>query len=495
MKIKRIFLLSLFVWVLLTACHKSQYFYEQLMSTPELYQDPQYAYHPSYNLGDTMVIYGRLNPQNHLVIRIGDTLAPIVHTGTVSIPSSGSIGIGGSNYLIDEVKVLITAGMGLGRSRMVAITSNGKTMQGPPIAIFSSAALGYPTSPLKMTAYSSFPIGATFLRCISGKGSVWYFYNSVFTCIHKGGINDTVLSSNALRDASGSFQIVTLYSGGVDAQEQNLYFSALTSDASADNATMSIYRLCRYNLVSGQLTTLNRTLLPKDGTKVTVAHYQPFEGAVGQVKIPKASVICPARNGDLYLRLGDYAICRISSAGSMKYLLKGQSPQATFPVDGNLMPGQIPQFPNDLTKSVIAPDDALVYLYSLSFDLNSRTIISGYDLVNQASVYSYVKATINDHSFIISGPMSTLTGTTGKADELLGLMPLSNDRLLVLYTFIPTWGVLDFAGNRGDQYAPDKFDYQGYAFTNKDLLLNYDQEGQLYMTANNGAVLVKTTSK
>lgn len=110
-------------------------------------------------------------------------------------------------------------------------------------------------------------------------------------------------------------------------------------------------------------------------------------------------------------------------------------------------------------------------------------------------MYNYVKATVNNSSFIISGPMSALTGTTGKGDDLLGFMPLSNDRLLVLYTFIPTWGVLDFAGDRGDQYAPGKFDYQGFAFTQNDLLLNYDQEGQLYMSANNGVILVKTTNK
>lgn len=495
---KQMNVLSLFLLFVLMACNESDDFYHKLQDTPELYVSTTYSYNQTYAIGDTMFVYGRLNPQNNLHIQIGDADAVILVKGTIPLISSNPFNGYGQAFTLDKIGFLVTTGMGAGKNRPVVITSGGNTIQGPPIEIYARKQNNYPTVPLKLVPYYSRP-GATFLNCVNGKGSVYFYANKNFVRIKKGGAVNTYTID--FRDGYGTFSVPTFYSGAVDPQEQTLYFSAQTTDKTPENATNYIYRFCRYNLVTGELTTLNRTLVPKVQQQQTLSTYQPFEGQIGSVRVTKVYAVYADSLGGMFLRIGDYAICRVSPSGNVKYLFKSDG---SYPlgISKSVIPGIIlTGSANELAKSAVDPNGGRLYLYNFPFDMYSKTTIMEYDLKDQIFLSEYQSAYMNSAVPHITGPFSSLTGAQSQED-MTGLMPFPGDKLIILYyqrqfsfTGVPLWGVLDFANQWGEQYAPGACNMGNYGVTTGDILLNYDEEGQLYMTANNNVSIVKTEAQ
>jgi hypothetical protein len=509
----------------LFACNKTDHFYEQLEGTPELATLSSAMYSTAYKVGDTMKIYG-------LQVKIGDA-APM------QAESRPGLVILGSNARVtyDCIKVVITKEMGIGSNRPVTITGGGITLYCPAIEIYENAGIALSDS-LKIISYAALPANAVLFYCRDGRGSI-YMYDNGSVHLLRNGQTQTVLAAYA--DQQGSFSITRMFSGGVDRANKFLYFSALTEDGQSDNATHLIFRLCRVDLQSKEITTLNRTLVPKKAKLISEDTYLPWEGDISQVKIIGARNIAPAEDGNVFMMLNCpitigpdttvistqgssstdfHAIARIDPAGKVTYLFRRAAQYGPWV----LTPGStwltttVKNFPGTLFNNVlftgiesISPDEKLFYVLPMVW--NGSQGVNLYDLEKRVQLYEYRKERLGTGEipqFI--GPFRTLKNgwyfsSNYSAWEGWGLMPMPGQRVLLLFFqslggsgsrelyHTPAWSTLDFAHERGDLYAPSYCDLGKYAMYGDDLLLNYDESGHLYMTANSRKEFVKTAPR
>jgi hypothetical protein len=499
--------------LLTAACKKSENFYQSLVDLPEIRK----IYDNAYEVGSQMIITGRLNPDNGLKIEIGGITAKI--TGLTKVVGGGTQY---APYYVDQATLTITKEMGIGPNRPVKITSAGNVIDGPPIEIFSSGDLA---DSLQLVSYSTLPTGSLPLYGINGKGSV-YLYDGPTNSIKKiakGGTTVQVVTPASLKDTYGTFAITAFNAGGVDPQEENLYFSAVTTDASADNATNLIYRFCRYNIKTSQLTTLNRTLFLKSATKPLIPTAGLLEGNISQVNLMELTGVYPDSKDNLYLRLGNiivsgsvkiensYATARLTTNGELKYLYKSTVPpgirasqQREYTASISLVPGVGMSY----KQGPIMPDENRMYSLALGDgQMNGLpTRILQYDLLNQTTLYNYTKPNINFTKPYISGSFNILTAvSTGgfyNTPTLFGLMPMPGAKLMILYyqertlqfddKRFPAFGTMNFNEQRGDRYAPGAVKTNNYKMNEDDVMLNYDEEGMIYTTANSKTLILKT---
>lgn len=138
------------------ACKKADKFYDTLGKLPQIENNAKYAYKTAYIIGDTMIITGRLQPQNNLKITIGGVTAPIAKTGTVFYDTHDS------TTIMDQIGLLITPAME-GKSREVKVTSGGYSVTGAAIDVYSEGGKGSFTNSLKaMTVKKLFGQPTTF---------------------------------------------------------------------------------------------------------------------------------------------------------------------------------------------------------------------------------------------------------------------------------------------------------------------------------------------
>jgi len=489
-------LLSSLLLLGLGGCEKTDDFYSQLKNQPEMLSN----YKVSYQVGDTMTIEGRLNPENGLVIHIGDVDAKIISAEKIEF------GVQMRATLIDKVKLIITPKMGVGSGRPVTVTSGGNTIHGNAIEIYTTG--GYLDYPLKLTGYFTIPQNATVLFCRSGKGSVYLWQaDKSIRRINNDGSTQTVLTEADCKDEYGNFKFLIFNGAGVDSREEYLYFSAITSDASPDYTNNTIFRICRFNLQTKELTTINRTLYPKKAVNRVLAITQPLEGNINAVKIFQATAFYPDSTGNIYIRMGNYATAKLSAGGQFRYLVKTSSGTIEYPkiwdettgaiLSNTALMAYLPGL-EIAQQGNISPDEGRMYLFS-----NSGELLQ-YDINNQVSEFAYSRPLFTTNP-TISGSFDNLTlgysGLTNQLPNMFGLMPFGTQKLLILYyqgtgfPDFPAWGILDFATKRGDRYAPGALDVEGYNMQYDDILLNHDGEGMLYMTANHKTVLVKTVKQ
>lgn len=510
----------------LFACNKTDRFYEQLIATPELAAENTAMYKNAYRVGDTMMIYGRLKGQ--LQVQIG-AAAPLQVESLPAVVISAS----NSKVTYDCIKVLITKEMGIGSNRPVTITGGGIVLYCPAIEIHENAGIAL-TDSLKIVSYAALPAGAVIFYCRDGRGSI-YMYDNGSVMLLRNGQTQTVLS--AFGDQQGSFSVIKMYCGGVDRAGKFLYFSALTEDGQPDNADHLIFRLCRVDLQSKQVTTVNRTLIPKNGKSITAATYQPWEGNVAQVKIIAACDIAPAEDGNVYMLLycpigltsdttvkpasydnrDFHALARIDPAGKVTYLYNRRAQYGPWVmIPGTLRTLALTNFPGSSFNSIsmdgvqsISPDEKLFYVLPMIW--NGAQGVNLYDLQNRVLLYEYRKERLSVNDIPqLTGPFSALKNgwnfsSSYSAQQGFGLMPMPGRRVLLLFFQslnyskeiyrVPAWSTLDFAHERGDLYAPSYCELGGYMMREDDLLLNYDESGHLYMTANSMKEFVKTAPR
>lgn len=503
------------ILLLLAGCKKADQQYETLYRQPEVL-----AYNDIYGVGDTLVMQGRLNPEFGLTIKIGDQAnVDILEKEKIEYAINGNQR---NKTTIDRIKIIITAQMGIGPNRPVAITSSGNTIAGKSIEIYEGGNMGYLASPLKFTYLHTLVGGSKILHCRSGSGRI-YLWSQLLPArsvirLNTDGTLTTILSPANYVDSYGNFTITTFNGGGVDPQERYLYFSAITTDNSPGNAANEIYRFCKVDLGTGQLTTLNRSLYPKTASQRTLTNLTPFEGNFAQVKLFNATGIYPDSTGNVYVNLGYYFVGRLDVAGQFNYLFRFQARPST--ITANLIPqvwntadnqyysaGEVlDKMPGKKVNGyfrAIAPDEQLLY------GIASPSIhnLIQYDLANQVPLYTFEPALAEEVPYI-SGSFSLLTGyrSSTPSPSLFGYMAMPGQKLLLLYyqgtnastgpySQFPAFGVLNFAQKRGERYAPGKVDMGIYQLSAKDELLNTDAEGMLYLTANDGQYILKTTEQ
>jgi hypothetical protein len=513
-------ILGLMGMVLISACKKTDDFKTKLDALPQINNENKYAYLPAYGVGDTMTIVGRLQPKNNLKIQIGKAEASIVSVD--SIPYLAGTYPSTSQQMMDRVKIIITQAMGLGRDIPVKITSGGYSINGAGIEIYALGGKGSFSESLGITDHVQLSDpNNVFLQCINGKGDLYFFDvpSKSLKHISKDGNFETLMTQRQL--TGNQFSLQAFVAGGLNPQSTKAWYSVKTATGDA---------FVEADLQSKTIKVLNQS----NGLKA------PFEGLIGQVNLAVTAVY-PDSKGNVFLGIAGEvpvqhtpveigAVAKYSSSdGSLAYLFK------TFAALPG-MNGVYIEGPNRFASGLrILPDESTLYVLStesvrvlgnitsvpsfLVFDLESRLMIKKFNLLPEGPSILPKRYT---------GPFSNLRINldVGSTDGGFGYLPLPGQRLqFLLYQFLdgalatgqggvdisalvggPKWMVLDFQAERTYQYAPGPADITGYRFEPyyqygkpasafKDQLLNYDEQGQVYMTANGKRRIVKTVLK
>ncbi|WP_257668716.1 hypothetical protein [Parapedobacter tibetensis] len=503
---KIVFLIMAGLLGFLHACQDADDFYGVLDTQPEIYADYQVV----YMVGDTLTLKGRLNLENNLEIRIGNVKAEVLETKTEKVVNNQN------GLLIDIVDVRITEAMGIGEDRSIAITSNGTTIAAPSIEIVGDANVSLLDKQLQLVKVADIPAGATPIYGRNGNGNVyvWHINDKVLFRIDAAdGSVTEVLAESQLSDARGAFTIAEFNAGAVSPDERYFYFSAKVNETDQDR-TLELYKLCRFDLQSGELTTLNRTEYSLLRSRRTLAAAQPFEGAVESVKIYKITAIWPDAEGNIYCNLMDDFLTKLGNQGQYSYLLDFSEFLSVGPnTEANFIPLINDPNANEYYSSVrihhALPGTKINYRMSY-LDLEAWRMYTKQqtgsllwltDLVTLIRTGEYIS------NWRASGEPSYATASLNRFNG--GLVstfdPLPvNGKLLGLYFHTSggrgiidggTLCEIDFETQKATRYAPNELLFNGFTLTegtNGDRLLDYDTEGMLYMTVNNGSAIVKT---
>lgn len=514
---------------LITSCNDAENYFNDTYNIPEVEMS---EYRRLFSVGDTMTLIGRLNPENGLVVTVGEANADYKVTGKLYEDPRPT----GNIYLhYDTISFPITEAMGSGQLP-VTITSGGNAVNLPGIEIVPPAIL---KGGLSMKEVTTLAKGDGILNCQNGKGDVYIYRHETNSVEHiaKNGTSKTVVSLQGMNDEHGNLKVHTFYSGGVDNSGQNIWLSARVTEASADNASNEIYRLLHINTATGTITTLNRSLYPIKKEHRTVATITPFEGGIGQVKIFQTGGIYPDSKGNIYLRLSNYATCLLENAtdpnaAQLSYLfvtpynVTNQSPSWLPEISGyqpEELTRQLPGIVWHTTQGQYfdAPNH-LMYWIEVPFRDSQydahKTIIQLYNLNTRAQM---TELEIASARFLPqrypAGPFGSITGVNnsnyrdsdGRArdTDLAGFLPMPGRKLMVLY-YGNTYTLMDFNDKYAYLYAqpvnvPMKYDLKRGSVGGRelepnfigDIGLNYDEEGMIYTTAEQRTVILKTVKK
>jgi hypothetical protein len=500
----------LFSSCLLGSCYKADNFKNELDALPQVSYQTGYSYRASYTVGDTMTITGRLQPSNGLKIKIGNQDAVIVAADSLHFrPFVGDT----ATIPMDWVKVLITDGMGAGAGIPVTITSGGHTVNAATINIYGRYGEGSFKGKLALTAHVELtsPYNV-FLNCINGKGDLYFYEVTTGNLQHikKDGTAETLLTKTQL--TGGRYSIKTFTAGGVNPQGTKAWISVQTD---------TTYAFVEADLTAKTIKVLNQT----------TTYTAPYIGEIGQVNLKVKAVYADSKGNVFVVTPGiqwgqetDYAaVAKYNSAdGTLSYQFRtGMSPQGLPGVDMS-----DPDNPYTLALPLILPEESIMYLPGYNkltvYDLQSRVMIKTVKI--QGESWGVLP---NSYTGAFSGiriNFNSYLGNNSAPETGFGFLPRPDQKMIfLLYQYLdgnslgmekgnvaplvggPKWMTFDFAENRTYQYAPQA-DLSGFAFEPfdapgkpksifTDQLLNYDEEGHLYATADGRKRIVKTTLK
>lgn len=487
--------INMLLVVVFGSCNKANEFYDTLDALPQIVNTTGYAYNSTYIVGDTLKIVGKLNSyQPDFSISIGGVSAEITDIDSVAIT-------GGT--MREQVSLLITEEMA-GRGREVKVSSGGHSTMGASINVYTEGGEGSFDAILSNRLVASLGNSTNvFLHCISGKGEVYYYDptdNKLYR-IEKDGTQNELYDFNG-GIGSSDIPLSEFVAGGVTPDGETLYFSAKTAD--------NDYVFARIDLANTSLSIINRSAVIAS----------PYQGNANSAQIV-VSGIYPKDNGTVYIGVGFHsgrdgtfipgAFARYNSTdNSLTYVFK----EYTFFRRGNYtgMPGT--QLDMSYTCEFrVSPTEDLLYLIQSSYlggnvnNIDVYELSAGVHLQNLESTESSVTTKYNVVN-VFSGLSIPLT--YNEPGTAYGYLPVRDRRLQVLmYQQVnnsvtaanqlgfPRWIVLDFEEERTYSYAKDRFRIGSYAFrrlgiNRQDLLLNYDEEGNLYSTANGLTALIAT---
>ena len=518
---KIVVLLLVAYFLLLTSCNDADKFYDKLDLQPEVAAD----YEEVYSVGDNLTLNGRLHPENNLIVHIGGIQAAY-KAYKVESPSGD----------FDRLTIAITEEMGIGEERPITLTSSGITINAPSIEIVGDANASIYDKQLQLIKVADIPSGSTPVYCRSGNGNVYAFNSTtkkLFKITGADGNVTEVFDESKLTDGKGSFIMEEFNAGAVSPDEKYFYFSAKVKE-SGQGRTVELYKLCRYDLQNGGLTTLNRTEYSILKANRTLKAAQPFEGKVDEVKIYKITAIYPDSHGNIYFDLVKKRfLTLLDSDNQYSYVLN--------------MPENISRYEEasdtQFIPQMLDPDkEQAVYLSTLQIHqylpgaklkyTNSnidfehfidpeqkRRYYADYaalrvaDLITKTHLDSYDRNSSNISNLIplyITASLKRFNGDFVNKAESFKPIPIDGklygiffrdsgfeqtDRIRKYYEKyeIPTVCVIDLENKTATRIAKGKLLYNGFTIAERtDYILNYNAERMLYMTADNGTVIVKT---
>lgn len=495
-----------FISILLISCNDADIFYAKLNKQPEVISN----FKAAYFIGDTVTISGRLNPGNNLSVHVGDLQAPLVNI-TKIYPD------------LDAVKIIITESMGVGESIPITLTSDGITIPVTSIEIVGDANIAVLNKQLQLVKVADIPAKASIVYCRNSNGNT-YFWDAaekkLFKIDSKGNKTEVF---NEYKCKEAGFSIDEFNAGGISPDERYFYFSAKIKEENQDY-TLELYRFCRFELPTeilpngGGLISLNRTEYSLMRSRRTLQAAQPFEGNVDAVKIYKITSIWPDSAGNVYCNLMDHFLTMLGGNNHYSYLVD-------FIHNNSFEGGFIPQIYNSNSEvkdyysraqvhqllpglkapqfNYIDPETKIGY----SKDISNRTLTLT-DLFSsfQTGKYmsNYLKMSQSEIPYA-SASLSTFNG--GLVDNIGNSLPVSG-KLIGLYfreqinsyfdSFyqkyeLPALCEIDLENKRSRRYAPKRLILNGFDIKSNYQLLSLDKEGMIYMVANGGTVIVKTS--
>ena len=495
---------------LLVACNKVDNFKNTLDALPQISNMAQYAYKASYTVGDTMTITGSLKPNNDLRIHIGNADAVVVAADTIHYrPNPGRL----DQKVMDQIKVLITEQMGSGANIPVTVTSGGYSTNGASISIYSAFGPGSFKSALKLVDHAALSDPyAVFLNCVNGKGDIYYYETTTGNLQHvkKDGSTEILLTAAQLTD-NNQYTITSFTCGGVNPQGTKAWMSVESDEG---------YTFLEANLTNKSIRLLNQT----------AAYKAPFSGKINEINLQVTAgifadsvdnvyIVTPGLlYGWLYQPVGSIAQYN-SNTGNLRYVFRSDASPAE--ITGATFEGAL---------ITIQPNEKIVYVPQ-SIAASGTTGAKLYDLTTgislKTSLVSPAPYGVFPNNYI--GPFNNIRinlnsyGAVPVPDRIFGFLPLPGKRIAsLLYQHMegadpvtgmpvditaqlggPKWMVFDFSDERTYQYAPDRAEMPGYSFEPisyqgkpasifKDEIINYDEDGNLFMTANGRKKIVRT---
>lgn len=302
------------IGLLLPGCDKVDRYYEDVAERPQvdtrvtiiIPEGERFAnsgYKRMYTIGDTATWVGRFFlDAGTPVIRVGDADAEIVHHEKLPVAGAAT-----NAHLNEIVRFVITEEMGIGANRPVSITANGTTTTALYLTINQFVGLEGRTDttlvvdklvtwepenpsdyflPEEERASPWDPGQLTWINNASVTvNNVIYFDNArgVFRVNPDGSVESWLSFGQELTENGQSFNLSYTICSAVDDQHAAVYVSARVSEDGPDAETNYIFRLMKIDPLTKAVTTLNRTLIPKEsGSPVTA---NPVQGTVDQVPI------------------------------------------------------------------------------------------------------------------------------------------------------------------------------------------------------------------
>lgn len=502
----KIFLLLFLLCACLSSCRKVDDFKNTLDALPQINNEAKYSYKTSYIAGDTMTIIGRLQPNNGLKIKIGKAEAPIVGSDTLHYRPNSS---DSAQSVLDRVKVIIAEEMGSGKNIPVQITSGGYSINAASISIFSQFGPDSFDRSLKMTNHAKISDPSSiFLHCVNGKGDL-YFYEPItgtLKRIKKEGSIETLLTKSQLNPTDVS--IDNLVTGGVNPQGTKAWLSIKNNGD---------YLFIEVDIALKSVRQLNRSH----------EYAVPYIGDIGKINLQVTTGIYPDADGNVILTTPGflYGWLYTPCASIAKYNSNNGRLDYLFRSDAS--PKEIPGVNFEGTNPIILANDNMMYVPTFNgirlYDLKSRTLLKSVNIQqeNYGIIPKKYIGPFNGLKVNFAAPI----GNSSKPEIAFGFLPKPNRKLIfLLYQYLdgqiignpgknisslvdgPKWMTLDFMEDRSYQYAPGAADITGYSFEPyaspgkpssifSDEILNYDEEGHLYMTANGRKSIIKTATR
>lgn len=272
--------------------------------------------------GDTLSIAGILGGNDaRRVVTIGDSTVEVFNGAHYRLRNTSTQDTIWTD--IDYMQCRVPAGVS-GNSVPVTVTVNGIPIIAPSLKIVQYTNIPSATDttlvvqkvaewlPANPELYSNSDLWED--GTVTNEGNIW-FYNQpggIFKITGQGTAEQVLATGAHITPAAGTpFTIVSIIGFTLDIDETVLYFSASTTEETADTADYYITRLCRMNPASGSIEVLNRSTFMKTTAKYPraddlttllydpAANYLPAEGSTADTKMALANLFL-AMDGTLF---------------------------------------------------------------------------------------------------------------------------------------------------------------------------------------------------
>jgi hypothetical protein len=267
-----------------------------------------WTYPSTLLVGDTAILIGNLFPYRAgTQITIGNVPIQIVDTAQFATNYTTYTAQG----KLDAVRFVVTKEMGVGNNRPVTVTANGTTIHGAPVSIqLVSAGVARTDTTLwvdqlaawmpdNLNDYSQ--TSSYLVRNVHNDkaGNIYFSNKFSVQAVTNGNVHTLIKKGDILKDDKGSsFTIKQVIGSAVTFEGDALYFSTEILDNSADAQTNYIFRLCKMDLTTKVITTVNRTLVANGYAADETG--APFQGNIAQLKVVAVSLSTDIANNLYY---------------------------------------------------------------------------------------------------------------------------------------------------------------------------------------------------